>query len=341
MWSLAYLIEQTGAELVRGKRDEMVSQIASLKDAKKGQLSFYLNNKYVDQLKQTRASVILTSTRLKEDCDSLSDRALLVHNDPEDAFITILAIATPAPSSGYQSDQAYIHPQAKLGQNVSYGRVSIAKECVIGDNTTLADGVCLGEGVSLGKNCVLYPNVVIYSGAVIGDRVIIHAGSVIGSDGFGYVSKEDNHRKIPHLGKVIIEQDVEIGANCCIDRGSLGATRIGRGSKLDNLVHIGHNVDLGKNSLLCGQVGIAGSVEIGEATIMAGKAGVIDHIKVGKRNRIYVGSVLWQDSNKGEHLLGNPARNKTGFLRELALLERLPEFLRRLTKLQKKTDEDG
>ena len=342
MWSLAYLIEQTGAELVRGNREQMVAEIAPLKDAKKGQLSFYLNAKYVDQLKQTSASVVLTSTRLKEDCDlSLArDRTLLVHSNVEDAFLAILAMASPAPSSSYRSDQAYIHPQARLGQDVSYGRVSIAKDCVIGDNTSLADGVCLGEGVSLGKDCVLYANVVLYAGVVISDRVIIHAGSVIGSDGFGYIAKGDRHRKIPHLGKVIVEQDVEIGANCCIDRGSLGATRIGRGTKLDNLVHIGHNVAIGQNSLLCGQVGIAGSAEVGEATIMAGKAGVGDHVKVGKNSRIYLASILWQDSNEGDHLLGSPARNKTSFLREIAALEKLPAFLRRLARLEKKIGKD-
>jgi len=342
MWSLAYLIEQTGAELVRGDKEQMISGLASLKDAGKGQLSFYLNAKYIGQLKQTGASVVLTSAKLKEECDLLlaRDRTLLVHRDVEDAFLAILTMASPAPPSRYRSNQAYIHPKARLGQNISYGRVSIGKDCVIGDNTSLADGVCLGEGVSLGKDCVLHSNVVIYSGSVISDRVIIHSGSVIGSDGFGYISKGDNHRKIPHLGKVIVEQDVEIGANCCIDRASLGATRIGRGSKLDNMVHIGHNVDIGNNSLLCGQVGISGSVEVGEATIMAGKAGVIDHVKVGKKGRIYVGSVLWQDSNEGDHLLGNPARSKTSFLREIAALEKLPEFLRRLVKLEKKIGED-
>lgn len=339
-WSLADLVGQTGAKLVRGKKEQVVSDVAPLKDAKKGQLGFYLSAKYSQQLRQTKAAAVLADARLKDDCDLLLPRdcALLVHNDAEGAFIKVLRMSAPPaiPSSLAEANQAFVHPQARLGQNVSYGRVSIGKGCVIGDNTQIADGVCLGEAASLGKDCIIHSNVVLYPGTVIGDRVIVHAGTVIGSDGFGYFSKGDEHRKIPHLGKVIIEEDVEIGANCCIDRASLGVTRIGRGTKLDNLIHIGHNVAIGKNSLLCGQVGIAGSTEIGEGTIMAGKVGVSDHLKIGKNNRIYAGSIVLRDTTKEEKILGNPARNKTTFLREVASLEKLPQLLRRLVKLERK-----
>ena len=339
MWSIADLIEKTDARLARGNMKQPVSSVASLTDATAGQLSFYLNRSYRDSLTKTAASVILADKKLIQDCEDLLPKtcALLLHDRAADAFITLLELfASSFVPFAATTSQASINETAQIGDNVTYGRVSITKDCIIGDNCVLADGVCLGEGTHLGADCILYPNVVLYPHTSLGNRVIIHAGAVIGCDGFGYDSHKGTHRKIPHIGRVVIEDDVEIGANSCIDRGTLGITRIGRGSKLDNLVQIGHNVDLGERALLCGQVGIGGSVRIGDGTIMAGKAGVIDHIKLGKDNRVYAASIVCNDTKEKAHLFGRPARAKAEVLREQVLVRKLPQLFKRLLRLEKK-----
>lgn len=331
------LVTKVGAELVRSGSRTTIEGLAMLEEATAGQLSFYLNKTHRDRLKGTAASAVLADRKLLQDAQRLLPQscALLVHNQGMHAFIEVLNLFShlfPTPAAAAQS-QAYIAAGVRLGKNVSYGAVSIATGCIIGDNVTLADGVRLGEGVEIGKDSIIYPNVVLYPRTCLGERVIIHGNSVIGAEGYGYVSQGGTHRKIPHIGRVVIEDDVEIGANCCVDRATLGTTRIGKGSKMDNQVHVGHNVDIGEGVLLCGQAAIGGSTTIGDGTILAGKAGAIDHIKLGKRNRVYVGSIVCNETPDDAHLLGQPARAKRDVMRENVLIRKLPQMFKILNRL--------
>ena len=224
-----------------------------------------------------------------------------------------------------------IHPSAQCATDIHLG-----PHCFIGENSCIEDGVVImanvviGRNVTIGSNTLIYPNVTIYDHTIIGKNVIIHAGTVIGSDGFGFYKKEGRHLKIPHAGKVIIEDDVEIGANCAIDRGTLGETRIKRGTKLDNLIQIAHNVIVGENSLIAAQAGIAGSTVIGDRVTIAGQAGIVGHITIGNDVTIGAQSGVISSIDSGKTISGYPARDHAESLRKEAYIQKIPEILKQL-----------
>ncbi len=237
------------------------------------------------------------------------------------------------------SPEAWVHPEALLGQGVTvYPFVWIGRGARVGDRTVLYPMVFVGEKCQIGQDTVLYPGVVIYPGCSVGSGVVVHAGTVIGSDGFGYAKEGTRSVKIPQLGTVRIEDDVEIGANAAVDRGSFGATWIQRGVKMDNLVQIGHNVVVGEDTVLAGQVGLAGSVQVGRAAVLAGQVGVANHLRIGDGAMVGSKSGVAQDVPPGGLVSGIPAIAHRNWLRSSQAFSRLPELLRRIKAIEKRLD---
>jgi len=265
-------------EIFNLKEDEDITSAKSIHSATKGSITFLSDKKLLSQLKEIKASAILVSQPVED-----IDITQIVVKNPAVAFYKLIELLYPE-----EENKEYISPTAKIGNNVKIG-----KNCYISDYVVIEDNVEIGDNVKIypfcfvGKNTkilndvILYPNVTIYKDTFIGNRVIIHSGAVIAGDGFGYYQEDGKHKKIKHIGKVIIEDDVEIGANTTIDRALTDETIIKSGTKIDNLVMIGHNCKIGENSILVSQVGIAGSCNIGKNVILAGQVGVADHINIG------------------------------------------------------------
>lgn len=257
--------------------------------------------------------------------------------DPHRALLTLLPVVHPEPETVKEiHPTAVVSPTASLGQNVAIGaNVVIGEGVEVGDEVQIGANSVLERDVRIGANSVIYPNVTLYPGSVLGKRVIVHAGSRIGVDGFGYVSSADGHQKVPQVGECRIEDDVEIGANCTIDRGSIGSTVIGSGSKLDNLVHLGHNVQIGEKSLLVAQVGVAGSTVTGEGVAMGGQAGLVGHLKIGAGAKIGAQAGVIGDVAPGQTVSGYPARPHRAYLKAMAELMRLPKLMKRVAELER------
>lgn len=326
------------AEFVGGRIDGdgsgIITGAASLNEAGEGDISFLANDRYGKELSVTRASAIVVGEETPS-CPS----TLIRCQDPYYAFTQILVLLY-----GYRkhekvgiSAKAGVADSARIGDNVDiYDFVSIAPEVAIGDNTKIYPSSSVGRGSTIGRDCLIYPNVTIYDGCTIGDRVTIHAGSVIGQDGFGYASHNGAHYKIPQIGGVIIEDDVEIGANCTIDRGTLDMTVIGRGTKMSNLIAIGHGTKVGPNCLMVAQVGVAGSVKIGKGCVFGGQVGVAGHITIGDSVRIGGKAGVSNDVESGQAILGTPARPLTQAKRSMILITQLPDIRRRLLDLERR-----
>ena len=317
--SIGEIVDLIGGSYA-GKRDRIISAVAPLAGANTGQLSFLSNRKYAAQLAASKAGAILVPQNL----EGKDDRWIRV-DDPYFAIARIMTKwfgARPMPKG--ISPQASIAASAKLGASVAVGPFTvIGEDVVIGDNTAIFQNVSIEAGSSVGNDCIVYPNVVIYDGMRIGHRCIIHAGVVIGSDGYGFAMHDGKHHKIPQIGIVRIEDDVEIGAGTTIDRAALGETVIGEGTKIDNLVQIGHNVKIGKHCLLVSQVGIAGSTELGDHVFVAGQSGFSGHLKIGNRVQVAAKSAVLDDVPDDTKVMGSPAMPFTEFARRQAALKRL------------------
>ncbi|MEY2563525.1 MAG: UDP-3-O-[3-hydroxymyristoyl] glucosamine N-acyltransferase [Verrucomicrobiota bacterium] len=303
-----------------GDRNRLVTAVAPLAEAREEQLSFLSNRKYAAQLDQTRAGALLVPASMEGD-----DKRWIRVADPYFAIARIMTrwfSMRPMPKG--RSALASISATAKLGTNVAVGPfATIGDNVVIGNNVTIFQSVSIEAGTTIGDDSIIYPNVVIYDGARIGRRCIIHAGVVIGSDGYGFAMHEGKHHKIPQIGIVRIEDDVEIGAGTTIDRAALGETVIGEGTKIDNLVQIGHNVKIGKHCLLVSQVGIAGSTELGDHVFVAGQSGFSGHLKIGHRVQVAAKSAVLADVPDDTKVMGSPAMPFNEFARRHAALKRL------------------
>jgi UDP-3-O-[3-hydroxymyristoyl] glucosamine N-acyltransferase len=267
-------------------------------------------------------------------------RTRIVVDKPHDALLRVLPKLYREPIA-----DPGVHPSARLGRGAKVGvGASIAAGAVLGDGCTIGDGavvganVVIGDGVQIGAKCKLFPNVVVYSGSRLGDRVTIHGGAVIGSDGFGYVYRDNAHQKIPHIGRCIIDDDVEIGANTTVDRGSISDTVIGAGTKIDNLVQVAHNVRIGRLCLIVAQAGIAGSAVLEDGVVVGGQAGLGGHITIGKGARVAAQGGVFGDIPAGETWSGYPARPHKEALRAQAALFKLSRIMRPLERLLGGTD---
>jgi len=328
--TLGELASILGAHLI-GDRGVEIRGVSTLSEAREGELSFLGNPRYRDQATRSRASAILVPEAVEG-----IDSNLLVVRDPYAALATLLEIYAPsAPPPRGVDAAAFVDPGANVDPAAWVGPcASVARGARIGARTLLHAGVRVGEGARIGEDCVLMPNVVVRERCVLGSRVVVQPGAVIGSDGFGFASGEDGYRKVPQVGIVRVEDDVEIGANTTIDRASLGETRIGRGAKLDNLVQIAHNVVVGEHTAMAAQVGVSGSTEIGSHVRMGGQAGITGHVSIGDRATVSAQAGVIGDVPEGSFVSGFPARDHRVFLRATAETHRLAALRQRVSELE-------
>ena len=314
-----------------GDGTTLIHGVNTLEAVQSGELSFADTPRHLAQALTTAASAIIVPAGTGE----LGGKSGISVSNPKLAFALVLDLFHPS-----LVPEGFIHPTAVLGKDVQVGNhVSIQAHAVLGNGvsvgrgTTIEAGAVLGDGVTIGEHCLIGPNTVIYRQTHIGSRVRIHGGSVIGGDGFGYVFHEGRHVKVPQVGNVIIEDDVEIGCNVCVDRATIGSTLIKRGTKIDNLVQIGHNNRIGQHVIITGQGGFSGGVTVGDYAVFGGRAGVTDHVTIGERAQVGICSVVTKSVAPGESVLGYPARSSNSTKRQLAALARLPLLWKRLSAL--------
>ena len=309
-----------------------VARVAALDRATSEELSFFANPRYAGEFERSCAGIVLVSPELADHAGG--PRTRIVVDKPQEAMLLVLPALYPPPPR-----PTGIAPSAVIGRGVKLGRnVAIGAHSVIGDNAELADGVVIGalcdvgQGVRIGENSHLVSSVTLYPGTILGARVRLHAGVRAGSDGFGYVPSKTGVQKVPHVGRCIIEDDVEIGANSTIDRGSIADTVIGAGSKLDNLVMIAHNVRLGRMCLIAAQSGIAGSTKLGDGCMIGGQVGVTGHLELGNNVKLGAGSGVMDNIPDGEMWSGAPARPQREWLKATSAFYKLADRLREIER---------
>ncbi len=333
------------AEAVRGvlhgDGSAVVSGVAPLDRAQRHHLTFLASARYGPLFAESDAGVALVAPELEDSPGRVLAR--IVVPAPHDAMLSLLASLYPPPPP-----ESGVHRTAVIGRGARLGEgVWIGPYAVIGDGARIGSGtridahVVIGDGVTVGNDCHLYPAVTLYGGTAVGDRVRLHSGVRLGSDGFGYVYRDGKHDKIPHVGRCIVESDVEIGANTTIDRGSIDDTVIGAGTKIDNLVHIAHNVRVGRLCLIMAQVGVAGSARVEDGCILAGQAGIAGHHTIGRGARVAAQAGVFGDVPAGETWSGYPARPHREALRAQAVLFKLPSLLRGIERLLGAQEKSG
>jgi UDP-3-O-[3-hydroxymyristoyl] glucosamine N-acyltransferase len=318
---------------VVGDGSATVTGVAPLDRAREHDVSFLASPRYAPLLATSRAGVVIVAPELAE--ASGNTRARVVVAQPHDALLAIIPALYQAPGR-----VPGVHPTAQIGRGAVLGRdVTVGPFAVIGEGASLGDRAwvdahcVVGDGVAVGDDCRLHPAVTLYPGTTLGRRVVLHSGARIGSDGFGYVYRDGAHQKLPHVGRCLIEDDVEIGANSTVDRGSIDDTVIGAGAKIDNLVHVAHNVRIGRLCLIMAQVGLAGSVRVEDGAILAGQAGISGHNTIGRGARVAAQAGVFGDVPAGETWSGYPARPHREALRAQAALFKLPAILRDVERL--------
>jgi len=340
------MIHRTASELaelceavLEGDGTRVLVGPAALDEARADQVSFLRNSRHASEFESTRAGAVIVPLDLHA---RRTDVALLRCQDPSRAFSRVVEAfrqPLPRPPVGIHPS-AVVEKSARIGERASVGALCrVAERVELGDGVVLHAGVIIGPMARIGAESVLHPGVVLYDGIEIGRRCVIHAGTVIGSDGFGFEPTRDGWEKVPQCGTVVIGDDVEIGANCTIDRGRFEATRIGNGVKLDNLVHLAHNVVVEDGALIIAQVGVAGSTRIGARAVVAGQAGIAGHLVIGAGARIAAQAGVGKDVPAGEDQFGTPSREKGEAFRLHALYGKLPELYKRLRELERRLDE--
>jgi UDP-3-O-[3-hydroxymyristoyl] glucosamine N-acyltransferase len=330
---------------VEGSGDVEIRRVAKIEEAGEGDITFLANPKYTKHLASTGASAVIVSRGLTLSPEERAQRlpVLLRVDDPYVGFLRILVTFNP-PKDPYPPGihaTAVIHPSASLGAGVRVGAHAVIGEGVrVDDGVSIGHGVVLGDGVQIGPATLLYAHVTVHEGCRIGARVIMHSGTVIGSDGFGFAPKPDGtYEKIPQLGIVVIEDDVEIGANCTVDRATLGETRIKKGAKLDNLIQVAHNVVIGENTVIAAQAGISGSTKIGANCMIGGQVGFTGHIEIADRTKIGAQSGVHRSvTEPGGSYFGYPAMPQREALRVSAAMTHVPDLLATVRDLKAKIE---
>lgn len=313
-----------------GNPDKVIESVSDLDNIKDNSLVFLFEEKYLKTIELDICVLI------KKDWIDKFSGNLLLSDNPKADMAKILSLFETEYEKFYDYQNVFIGENVKIGKNVSLSPfVYIGKNVVIDDNTTIMSGAFIGENSIIGSDTKIYPNVSIMSDSIIGNKVIIHSNTVIGSDGYGFIQNSKNeHFKIPQVGNVVIEDNVEIGSNVSIDRGTIGSTIIKSGTKIDNMVHIAHNVKVGERTLIIAQSGIAGSSEIGNDVILAGQVGVGGHISIGDKSIVMSRSGVTKSHPENSKLSGFPARKHTDDFKEKALIKKIPELLRQIDALK-------
>ncbi len=340
-FTLAELAAKIGGE-VAGNGSLAIEGVAPLDDAGPSEISFFSNKKYRAAFEASRAGAVV----VEPDVEVPAGRTVLRARNAYLAFAKISTLFHPPREALPEvSPQACVHPSARVHPSAQVMPLAcVGPGAQVGARTILFPGAHVADGARVGEDCVLYHNAVVRERCVVGDRVILQPGSVIGSDGFGFAfdpegeGKGPRHFKFPQIGSVVVEDDVEIGACTCVDRGTLGTTRIGRGTKIDNLVQIAHNVQVGPLSLLMSQVGIAGSTKLGMGVIAAGQVGVVGHLEIGDGVRIAAQSGVTHDVGPGETVGGSPARPHAAWTRNVAAFGHLAEMRKELRELRREVE---
>ena len=331
-FTTAQIAKLLGGEVV-GDANAMLKSFAPADSAQSGDLTFAENEEYFARAEQSAATAVIADKKFT------SAKKILIHvPKARIAFAKAVALFFPE-----QQFAAGIHPTAVIAATAQIdSSAHVGPHCVVGErvkigaHSVLQAGNFIGDDSRLGDDVNLFPNVTIYPRGQIGNHVRIHANSVVGSDGYGYVQDGGIHRKVPQIGHVIIGDDVEIGSNVSIDRGALGTTTIGKGTKIDNLVHIAHNVEIGEHCLLCAQVGIAGSAKVGNYVVMGGQVGIASHLKIGNMVTVASKSGVMHNIPDGEKWLGAPAQPDREMKRQFIAIQRLPDLLKRVAELEKR-----
>ena len=324
---------------IEGDENATVHTFAKIEEGQPGAISFLSNPKYTHYIYDTKSTIVLIDKSVE--LEKPSPATLIRVDNAYECVAKLLQIYEAAkPRKSGIDPLASISPKATVGKDVYVGAFA-----VIGDNAVIGDGcqiyphAVIGDGVKVGEQCLIYPNVTIYHGCVLGNRVTLHAGSVVGSDGFGFAPSANGYDKIPQIGIVTIEDDVEIGANTCIDRSTMGSTYVRQGVKLDNLVQIAHNTDIGENTVMSAQVGIAGSTKVGQWCMFGGQVGIAGHITIG--NKVFLGAQSGVPSSLGDNqtLIGTPPMEKLPYFKSQAIFQKLPDLYKQIMRLQKEVDE--
>ena len=325
---------------VEGNENAAVHTFAKIEEGTPGALSFLSNPKYTHYLYETQSSVVLVNEDVELE-KPISTTLVRVKNAYESVARLLQIYDSMKPAKKGIDPLASIASSAKIGQDVFIGAFAVIGEgVVIGDGVQIYPHTVIGDGVTIGAKSTLFPNVTVYQGCKLGNNVTIHAGSVIGADGFGFAPNTEGYMKIPQIGIVVIEDNVEIGANTCIDRSTMGQTIIRKGVKLDNLIQVAHNCEIGENTVMSAQVGLAGSTKIGGWCMVGGQAGFSGHIHIADKTFIGAQSgVISNTKGNGEQLIGTPAIDPKVFFKSSAVFKKLPEMYRELAALRKEIEE--
>ena len=328
---------------IEGDENAQVNTLSKIEEGVAGSLCFLSNRKYESHLYKTKASIVIVA---EDFVPSQPFKGTLVKvKDPYSAFSILLEKYNEAVSFGSQEtgvqEYNFVHPTAKIGKNVYIAPFCCIEENVeIGDNTKIFAQAYVGSGSKIGENCIIHAGVKIYRQCMVGDRVIIHANAVIGSDGFGFAPQTDgSYKKIAQIGNVVIESDVEIGANTAIDRATMGSTYIRKGAKLDNLIQIAHNVDIGAHAVIAAQSGVSGSTKLGELSVIGGQVGIAGHLTLGKRTQIGAQAGINFDTEENKQWHGSPAQPLKEWMRSTVIFKKLPEVDKRVRDLEAKVAE--
>ena len=306
---------------VEGNENARVNTFAKIEEGQEGAITFLSNPKYTSYVYETKASVVLINEDVQLE-KSVEATLIRVKNAYECVAKLLQMYAASLPKKTGIHPLAFVSSSAKIGKDVYVGPFA-----------------CIGDNVTIGDGSMIYPHVTIYDGCKIGQRVTIHAGSVIGADGFGFASNQNGYEKIPQLGIVIIEDDVEIGANTCIDRSTMGQTVIHKGVKLDNLIQIAHNCEVGANTVMSAQVGLAGSTKVGEWCMFGGQVGLAGHLTIGDHVNLGGQSGVSGNIKSGQTLIGSPVMDPTTFFKAAAIMRKLPDIYKEVNALRKELDE--
>lgn len=322
-----------------GNPDVKVSNFSKIEEGKAGTITFLANPKYTHYIYDTEADVVLVNSDFEPE-KPVSATLIKVPNAYAALASLMEMINKSTPRKSGIDTMSFIDPTANLGEDVYVGAFAyIGEQAEIGEGCKIYPQSFIGDNVKIGKNTVIYPGVKIYHNCQIGENCILHSGAVIGADGFGFSKEGDIYHKIPQLGNVIVEDDVEIGANTTIDRAVMGSTIIHRGVKLDNLIQVAHNCEIGENTAMAAQVGIAGSTKVGENCVFGGQVGLGGHITIGKNSQIGAQSGIISNIKEGSEIIGSPAMPVKSFFKSSIIMPKLPDMYRQLNTLEKELSE--